>query len=130
VIRGTCYVAGSMNALWVCESRACNLEARGFRVVSTWHGRRDEGKQTFAEIGATDMLEILRATHVVINGDTPSSTGGYAVECGIALALGKDVTVIGEWGENNVFAHVPGVRRYASWSTYLAVLDAEVRSIR
>lgn len=127
--RGTVYVAGSMAARVECEHRAQSLEARDYRVVSSWH-RRDESDETYEDIGSQDMLEILRATHVVVCGDTPSSTGGYHVECGIALALGKDVVVIGEWGERCVFAHVPGVRRYATWEQYLVVLDSEVQSYR
>ena len=41
----------------------------------------------------------------------------------MALSLGKTVAVIGEYGARNVFAHLPGVERYATFDDYLNALD-------
>jgi hypothetical protein len=122
------YVGGSMAALEECEQRARALEARGWRVTSTWH-RRSESGQSYAQIAERDLVELVVAGHVTICGDTPSSSGGWHTELGLAVSLGKHVTVIGEHGARNVFSHLPGVQRFPTWSAYLDSLDDSDRTV-
>jgi hypothetical protein len=84
---------------------------------------------SYATIAERDLVELVLAGYVVINGDTPSSSGGWHTELGLAVSLGKHVTVIGEHGARNVFAHLPGVRRFETWADYLAHLDTKSATV-
>ncbi len=84
------YVAGSMNAIADIKRRVADLEARCFTVLSTWHAR-DESNETYLEIATKDWLELMRSQMVIVNADTPSSSGGYITEFGGALMAEKPV---------------------------------------
>ncbi len=119
----TAYVAGSMNAAAEIRRRCADLEARAIRVLSTW-AHRDESRETYLEIATKDWFELQRASMVIVNADTASSSGGYHVETGAAIAYEKPVVYItGEKGTVNVFAYLPSVSIYKTWPEYLNALD-------
>ena len=123
----TVYCAGSMNAIAEIKRRVADLEARCYTVLSTWHSR-DESGETFLEIATKDWLELMRAQMVIVNADTPSSSGGYITEFGGALMAEKPVIYIsGEGGTMNVFASLPSVTIYKTWVDYLSALDSRVK---
>jgi hypothetical protein len=117
-----------MSAVAECEERARMLEARGWRVTSTWH-RRSESGQSYAQIAERDLAELVVGGHVVVCGDTASSSGGWHTALGLAVSMGKSVVVIGEHGAKNVFSHLPGVQRFATWADYLDSVDDSDRTV-
>jgi len=126
----TAYVAGSMLAIAEIKRRVADLEARCFTVLSSWH-TRDESRESMLEIATKDWLELMRSQMVIVNADTPSSSGGYFVETGAAIAYEKPVVYItGEKGTVNVFAYLPSVSIYPSWQKYLDALDSRNSSVR
>jgi hypothetical protein len=84
----------------------------GHEVVSSWHrlppAIDDEERRDRAVLF---HKEIAEACTVVVNNDPRyfgSGRGGRHVEFGIALALGKDIWIIG--GRENAFHHHPEVK--------------------
>lgn len=86
------------------------LEYHGNRVTSQWIDSESEGlaaeeipaNMAKAANGAvTDMNDIINSDYVVVFSDVPSTTGGYYVEMGVAIALKKTLIIIGP--VNNIF---------------------------
>ena len=86
----------------------------GVNVVSTWHLPQDvDGSECLA--AEIDLEEVVEADALVLlstalNGGACSErliSGGRHVETGYALALGKQVIVVGE--RENIFHHLSRV---------------------
>jgi hypothetical protein len=122
------------------------LEANGYQITSRWltmpmpEGTATIGKPDAAadwskvagepeKIHLAMMdLEDLRAaaTVIVFTEDRPAnpdkgqgepSLGGYHTECGLAIALKKNVVIVGP--RENVFHYLPGVVAYPTWETFV-----------
>lgn len=107
---------------------AAHFERNGFPVTSTWfeepHGPtiqlKDVGARQLQEYALRDLAELRAADMLVFfseNDQTHNRRGGRHVEFGYALALGKPIAVIGPI--ENIFHHVPHVRRYSSINEFL-----------
>jgi hypothetical protein len=126
-VKNTVYIGGSMNAMAQIRERNKDMEARGFTVLSTW-ATRDESGETPLVSATVDWMELMRSNLVVICAEIPSSSGGFMVETGAAIAFEKPVIYItGEQGTMNVFASLPSVSIYRTWSDYLTALDSARR---
>ena len=87
------------------------LEENGHAITSSWLYRPDvttmyEGKM--AEYASNDLIGIQMADLVVVM-DTGTETGGYWVELGYALAMGKPIIVF-TGHPRNVFLELTGDR--------------------
>jgi len=71
------------------------------------------------EYSYRDMGEIATVDVVCVDTQEPSPSGGREVECGMALAHGKPLFVVGP--SRNIF-HEVAHRQYADWSEVFAVL--------
>jgi hypothetical protein len=88
------------------------VDARWLVEEHEWYGERDEAAIDAARQFATDDLEDVAAADVVLVFTEPPNAGGRNrggrhVEYGIALALAKDIIVIGE--PENVFHNLRGI---------------------
>lgn len=103
------------------------LQAKGYEVTSRWIFEGDGpvlGQDdlivdpTLGEVPGTECLaDVKRADMVAVLTDIPSSTGGYHVELGYALALGKSIAIVGP--PLNVFHTLPTLKKYPTISTFL-----------
>jgi len=97
------------------------LEARGYQVTSTWLTPADgnsanmatlRGKHVECRQRAIKDIEDIKAADVVVLMSPKKAhrngTGGRHVECGISIALGKPIILVGE--RENVFHYHPLVR--------------------
>jgi len=106
------------------------LMVLGYTVTSSWLDQI--GPDTFGPDGSIsdlhiasdraiqDISDITRADMFFHFTDQPSSTGGRHTEFGIALALGKFITIIGP--RENVFQALATFAWYPEWETFLQAI--------
>jgi len=84
------------------------LELRGHEITSRWLKAPDEMNDNYAREDLQDVAdaEMLLALHP--DGWEDRGTGGRHVEFGYALALGKQVVLVGK--RSNIFHHLDCVR--------------------
>ena len=128
----TVYLAGRFSHRAWLQQRADELAALGYiDVTSTWlsggttvhdfvnlEAHWDDARRVAAE----DFLDVMSADLVILFTDDSEvpSRGGRMVEFGIALALRKDVWIVGP--RENVFCFLPRVRQFKDWAGALAAL--------
>lgn len=109
----------------------------GFSVTSRWidqHGNQLEESMGPSEIAANltgaaafaaKDIEDVRAAQILIHFTTgePGGKGGRHTEMGIALALGKHITIIGP--RENVFQAIPH-EQFDTWDDFYAFLQKAV----
>lgn len=111
--------------------KAATLEALGHDVTSQWmHQDFGDGSvRATKERGAfakMDLTDIDESDVVLVFTDKPSSTGGYHVEFGAALMMGKRCVVVGP--RQNIFHCLDGVEHCATWDEAKALLtEADAR---
>ena len=126
------YLAARYSRYPEMQGYAKDLEAMGHVVTSRWilgdHEVRADGKaetDAWAPRWAQEDWEDLQCADCVISfteapGDVPGrARGGRHVEFGAALALEKQVVVIGT--RENVFHWLPQVIFFPAWEDYLSV---------
>jgi len=105
------------------EMRDCRgaLEALGHRIVSTWIDGKEDS-QDLPECAYAALGEITDAEAMVCFLDgTNDWRGGNHTEFGMALAQGLKLFSVGNSDDElNVFHHLAGVIRYASFEQLLA----------
>jgi hypothetical protein len=116
-MKRTAYLAAPYSARPVAARLAGDLEQIGYTVVSSWHQGapppsdvvptpdqlRDAAARCLTDLRRADVLVLLTWD---VAGGLPLlgiDSGGRHVETGYALALAKDVHVVG--GPENVFHH-------------------------
>lgn len=106
------------------------LTALGHVVTSRWidqHGGDQLESATLAQLntnpsgcaiyGQHDVEDVGAADVVVSFTGGEGGRGGRHVEFGIAIALGKDLVVIGP--REHIFHTLPQVRQYETWGDYV-----------
>jgi hypothetical protein len=104
------------------------LHAAGHSVTSRWVSADSAEPVLDANDLATDISagiipgtecleDIKQADVVAVFTDAPSSTGGYHVELGYALGLGKRIEIVGP--ALNVFHALPQITRHATVADFL-----------
>jgi hypothetical protein len=104
------------------------LHLAGHEVTSRWLSADSDtpvlnaddlaANLTAGVVPGTECLDdIKRADVVAVFTDAPSTTGGYHVELGYALGLGKPIQVVGP--VLNVFHTLPSIIRHASIADFL-----------
>lgn len=108
---------------------ARQLESVNCRVTSRWLYQADHlealplPSDNPREYAIVDYSDLLDADNVIVFTGTPSSTGGYHVELGIALQAGKRVFIIGP--RTNVFHYlIPDTQVYQTWDVFFYLLTA------
>lgn len=116
---------GRRDELW---KYAALLLVAGIRCTSSWLNEtspltvrmRDVKENELREIALTDIRDIGEADALVFFAEDQEKQpprGGRHVEFGYALALGKEIHVIGE--RENVFHHLPQVVIHATFDEFL-----------
>lgn len=81
----------------------------------------DRAAKLRADFAIEDMQDVIQAETLIAFTEPPrsnASRGGRHVELGAALALRKQVVVIGH--RENIFCWLPHVRFFETWDAYLA----------
>jgi hypothetical protein len=130
------YVAASVKNQLAAAKLALELIDVGFKVTSRWIRHDFEGRvdasaallkqklgehldpaeeelvaahdELMAEWGAKDLEDLEKVDTMVLLSTTPSSSGGYHVELGYAIASGKNILVVGD--RPNVFFYTATVK--------------------
>ena len=139
----TVYFAATFTRAWEMRDYRDDIEKLGWEVTSSWIEARDGtpalGQDELTEPGlsaapgvrskwhadlstavkaATDnMSDLFRATTLMLFTRSPSTSGGYHTELGMALASGKDIIIIGP--VLNVFQALPRIRRFDTFRDFL-----------
>ena len=119
------YIAARFSRRPEANELAHWLQARGHRITSRWvkpetdhvlptgmsQQAADSERERFAR---EDVSDILDCTRMISLMEEPRSNGrgGRHVEFGIALALGRKLTIIGP--RETVFHHLPEVEHFAT----------------
>lgn len=118
------YIAASMNALSSVLLYAEELERSNIQCTSRWRFEEpgvQRGSPEYIGFATKDMEDIERSDFVIVLNDVPSSTGGLHTELGYALALRKNIIVVGE--RRSPFDFVP--QHAATWENALRLLSKE-----
>jgi len=117
------YVAGSWTARTDLVGRAAELKTLGHTVTASWlysPKEHDDWQNGEKELALRDLADIDRADMVIVDCNTPSSTGGYHVETGYCLGLGLGFWTIGK--RINSFQHLAN-RHFETWEEALEALN-------
>jgi len=104
-----CYVAGKFEETDRVQEVQDVLKAVGHTITHDWT-RSPRGLSKRAQ-ALLDTRGVLDADILVIIFEKDLGYKGAYTELGVALALGKPVYILGEYGKSNVFVHHPNVRR-------------------
>lgn len=105
------------------------LQRRGFDVNSSWVFKKSLGAiETFSYEARRDLEQVAEADVVVTFTENPKkskyTTGGRHVECGYALAKGKELLVVGP--KENVFHYLPEVKQFDTLGEVIEYLQEEM----
>jgi nucleoside 2-deoxyribosyltransferase len=105
------YLAGSWNHRLECRLGRTALQGIGIEVVARWldteHNETVPREEQALMEALYDLEDIDGADAIVVDNTVASSSGGFHLETGYALAKGKPVYLIGE--RTSVFHYLPGV---------------------
>lgn len=113
------YMAAKYSRREEMENYAPRLEAAGWKVNARWVFGEEEG-MSGADISAMDLEDVETSDALVIFTHPraePQSGGGRFVEMGYAMALNKDIYVIGP--VENVFCEDIVVKRFDTLEEFL-----------
>ena len=111
------FVAGSYSAITEARAAEQDLLQRGHTVTSSWLHEpfdsftSDWQRRATAEI---DRADIERSDVVVILTGKESTSGGFHIELGMALALRLPVYLLGP-RPDNIYYLLPDVKDYAEF---------------
>ncbi len=114
------YIAGSLSNREKYENWTKQLRQKLRLVVSTWH-IRDDSHLDLEEIASRDIYDLEEANTLVFD-IVPTSKGGRHVEFGYALAMEKEIHIIGEELQN-AFQHHPDVYVWKTWEEFVADIE-------
>ena len=117
------YIAGRYGQREYFQEVATELTSRGMASVARWIFEDPDGDKMVAEAIRDPLagsqfakadLEDIRCSHVFLCFTTAdSSTGGYHVELGYALATRLVPIIVGP--PRNIFHALPGVVKFGAW---------------
>jgi hypothetical protein len=103
------------------------LEALGIEVTSRWLAMEprsgfEYSNEEWRDLALVDQEDVLAADMLVCFAEEPGEggNGGRHVELGMALALGRDVVVVGR--REHIFHRLPEVTVVQSWQEALRLL--------
>jgi hypothetical protein len=103
------------------------LEALGVEVTSRWlatepRDRADYSDDDWRSLALIDQEDVLAADSLVCFTESANEggNGGRHVELGMALALGRQVIVVGR--REHIFHHLPEITFVESWPEALRLL--------
>ena len=117
------YLAGRYARRLELLEYAKTLSYLGHQYTSKWLDGDEEGK-TQQEVAKMDFEHVREADMVLVFTDPYDSLqkgGGRHTELGIGYALRKHVWIVGE--REQVFHHLPGVKKFSSMGEVLTGLD-------
>jgi hypothetical protein len=105
-----------------------DLEALGFEVTSRWLTVAERspgggpGEDEWRRLAVIDQEDVLAADTLVCFSEEPGAggNGGRHVELGMAVALGKQVILVGR--REHIFHRLPEVSVVDSWPEALRLL--------
>lgn len=113
------YLAASINSRDLMRQYKRELEDLGHIVTSRWiedfPTEPNFGSEEAEHKGRKDFEDISLAWCLLLFTEVPSSTGGYNVELGYALAKGRTVIVIGPY--TNIFQKQCNMR-FETWEQF------------
>ena len=110
------YLAASYNEKERIKLLSRQLIDLGLSPVNTWQDEplgADKDIKDWPKFADRDLKDVSRCDILVVFTDRPSSTGGYHLETGFALALGKQILVVGK--RTNFFHHLPHFAKVSDW---------------
>lgn len=107
---------------------AAILFGHGIYVTSTWHLESHDGGVQLAEVhdetlhayAERDLAEIREADTLLFMAESDQTwnrRGGRHVEFGYALALNRNIAVVGP--RENIFHYIPTVRHYSTLAEFI-----------
>jgi hypothetical protein len=121
------YLAASWDAKTLMRKYRDELSIMGHKITSRWIGSPDHeeghtpGSLTNMHRGIMDREDIDECDVLLLFTDSPSTTGGYHVEFGYALGMGKVTVVIGPY--TNIFQR-QCTCSFMSWEDFLRGFEA------
>src|SRR6266568_441684 len=101
------------------------LRKTGHHVTSRWIDSHESickseirTNRTSAQgFAVDDIADIISADAMILFTDVPSTTGGYHVEFGAALMIGKIIIIVGQ--RTNIFQAYEGVEQFDTWAKFI-----------
>jgi nucleoside 2-deoxyribosyltransferase len=126
------YIAARYSRKSEVAEVATRLLAHNIYVTSTWHLEPHGGDVQLAQVrnemlheyAERDLAEIREADTLLAlseSDQTYNRRGGRHVEFGYALALNRDIAVVGP--RENIFHWIPTIRHYNMLEEFLAAVS-------
>jgi hypothetical protein len=133
------YLAASWKLRSMMRVRRRELLALGHYVTSSWlnqdgpeavspNDSNAADPEHAAGCATADTIDLMLADMVILDTSVDSTTGGFHVELGLALAAEKMIILVGP--RLNIFHYLPVVCHYDTWEEvthYLGSLNATVQ---
>jgi hypothetical protein len=129
------YLAARYSRHLELQTYAQELESLGHEITSRWirgnHeisgiSRENISHKDNERLAREDYYDLLIAEQVICFTEPPESSysrGGRHVEYGIAMALNKQIIIIGH--RENVFYFLPEIKFYQEWNEALKFIKGE-----
>lgn len=117
------YLAAAYNLAAQMQGYRKDLQAQGHEVTARWI---DGMVGPWEDQGKVDANDLFIADTVIVFTRVPSTTGGYHVELGLAIAWGRPIVLVGP--KNNVF-HYMADHQYNTWEDLLMNVAAGLEVI-
>jgi nucleoside 2-deoxyribosyltransferase len=126
------YLASRYSRIDEMNRVAVELETLGCcSVVSSWiSGACNEGTLGGAAIAEIDIRDCRNADWLIAFTEQPRSTnsrGGKFVELGVAIAMNKQIFVVGY--RENVFCCLPQIQFFEDWGSCLSLLRRRLEPV-
>lgn len=124
----TVYIAGSWKNKEFIRRRAEELIRLGISVTSRWLTSEEANPNSDSSVmcmyhAHMDLEDVLRADLFVVDTSVSSTTGGYHVELGYAIGLGKSIYIVGH--RENIFQYL--AYSFDNWESFFNFIREEVK---
>lgn len=108
------YIAGKWEEHKLIAEYAKELENRGHTITFPWFTKH-LGETPLSVAATEDLQGVLDADVCIFVFERMLPYSGAMSELGVALGTGKEIYIIGDGGDRNVFTHHPRVKRAQSF---------------
>ena len=119
------YLAGKFEERKRIKELMEDCEKRGHKITVDW--TRHNSTKSLTRYAAEDIWGVSQCDLFIGIFDKPYHYNGAIAEFGAALALWKDIWIIGHANDSNAFINYPGIQQFNTWEEAWENYESENR---